>query len=121
MAYEEFTTWRRVLRDFREECALADAASQADRIRQALDLLNFVKDVTPTRAAQVHRLLAAEAYESAAIALLEPETWFFLSRGPNGTSLASVMLEGQTEESTAEGATLALALLMAKASALIKL
>ncbi|MBW8753057.1 MAG: hypothetical protein JF595_02720 [Sphingomonadales bacterium] len=116
---DEFTSWRVILSDFARNCGQMEAQDQADRIREALALLNFVKDVSPQRAAEVERLLAAQAYESAAISLMEPETGFLLSRGPNGVCLASVVLAGQTQETTAEGSTLALALLRAKTLALI--
>ena len=64
-------------------------------------------------------MVAAGAYETAALALLGSETGFMLSRGVKGSSLATVVLSGRDEEMTVEGTTAALALLAALAMALL--
>lgn len=68
---------------------------------------------------QLEVLLAADAYESAALALLGPEWGYMMSRGSGGVCLATVIAPGGDEDTTAQGATPALALMIALASALL--
>jgi hypothetical protein len=63
-------------------------------------------------------LLPAGAVESAALALVPEEAGYMLSRGNGGWHLASFVLPGLDEEITAEGPTMALALIGAMAGAL---
>ena len=67
----------------------------------------------------VAALLDAGASESATFALLGRETAFMVSRAVSGSYLATVVLPGRTEEFTARGRTLELALLAAKTAALL--
>lgn len=64
-------------------------------------------------------MLALGAYESAVFFLIGSDTAFMLSRGANGNCLASAVLPDGSEEVTAEGSTLALALLAAFLSSLL--
>lgn len=66
----------------------------------------------------VEALIRANAAESAALALLGAECGYLLSRGAAGQHLASVMLPAASEETSAGGDTLALALVGALALAL---
>ena len=63
-------------------------------------------------------LLKAGAAESAALALLGDCCGYMLSRGPMGEALATVILPGSSNECTANGDTLALAIAAALAQAL---
>jgi hypothetical protein len=64
-------------------------------------------------------LIAADAGESAALALLPQDAAYIVSRGTNGIHLASVMLDGIDEEVAAEASTAGLAILAAFAGALL--
>lgn len=66
----------------------------------------------------VARLVKAGADASAALALVEPVAGYMLSRAPGGRHLATVVLAGQSQEAHAEGASAALALVGALATAL---
>lgn len=63
-------------------------------------------------------LLTLRAYESAALALVSPQMGYILSRGGNGVAVASVALPLADQDTTACGATPALALLAALALSL---
>ena len=113
------------LRDFLHECIGSAPDEQADRIREAFSLLRQSAGKSKGARASLpdefalETMLATGAYESAAIALLDRETGFMLSRGGNGTCLATIAAPGGAKESTAEACTLALALLSARISALL--
>jgi hypothetical protein len=57
------------------------------------------------------RLLEAGAYESAAVALVGSDACYMVSRGVDGSSLASVLLPGMDTEVSAKGASFELALI----------
>ncbi|MCB2076664.1 MAG: hypothetical protein KDE55_03090 [Novosphingobium sp.] len=113
------------LNDFLHECVASAPVEQADRLREARALFDETSAIFPGLSenlpgqAEFERLLASAAYESAAISLLGPATSFMLSRGGNGTCLATMTLAEVDEDVTAEGSTLALALLAARVSALL--
>lgn len=67
---------------------------------------------------RIDALVAAGADASAALALVEPLASFMLSGAPGGRHLATVVLAGQADEHHAEGASAALALVGALATAL---
>lgn len=66
----------------------------------------------------VEALICADAPESAALSLLGTDCGYLLSRGAGGQHLASVMLPWASEETSAGGDTLALAVVGALALAL---
>lgn len=114
-----FTTWQNVLRDFVRKCEQSLPEDQAARIREARELANFALRPAPQQSeADIEEMLAARAYESAALALLTPGSGFMISRG-GGESLASVVLPGSETEFTAGGKSIALAILQAHALALL--
>jgi hypothetical protein len=100
-------------------------AQQAMLLREAMHLmiaapaplaawLGPVADVE-----SIECLLAAEASESAALALIPDHAGYMLSRGCNGVHLASVILPGMVREKyVAEGSSAALALLGAFVAAM---
>lgn len=112
------------VRDFASECAASVAADEPDRVRDALRLMLAsnappgLADPVPD-AARIEAMLLLGAAESAAIALIGPDTAFMLSRGINGSNLASVVLADGTSDFAAQGASLALSLLCAWASSLV--
>ena len=69
-------------------------------------------------AARFAALIATRACDAAALALLGADCGYMLSRGNHGEHLASIILPGQSAETTAIGDTLALALVAALAAAL---
>ena len=107
-------------------CAEARPRDTADRLREALGLLQIAPAalelwIEPCDdPARFEMMLAAQAYDSAALALLGRHTGFMLSRGPNGVCLASVILADAPVDITAEGANAALALLGAQLLALVQ-
>lgn len=99
-------------------------AEQGDRIREAARLVRQAPDdgepvasTQPDRQA-LEAMLSCGAFESAVLAIMGGESAFMLSRGGSGSCLASVVLPDGSEETIAEGSTLALALLAAHLSAL---
>lgn len=105
-------------------CAGSFAGDEAARIRDLCGLLSVVPDLArmagfpPPDFARVETLISAGAPESAVLALFGGEAGYLLSRGGSGQHLASVALPGATDDVTASGDTLALALIGALALAL---
>ena len=121
------TYWRMRLEELGLACQISEAAGQSDGVREAFDLLMLAPPVhclhlLPQLAeAKLEAMLAAGAYESAALALLPKSAGYMLSRGPNGEHLASVFLPASEQEMTASGATAALALVAALMAELAEL
>jgi hypothetical protein len=67
------------------------------------------------------QLLEAGAYESAAVALVGSDACYMVSRGVDGSSLASVILPGMETEVSARGASFELALIGAYLGAIFSL
>jgi len=105
------------LRRFLASCAVAGAAEQADRLREAAGLLGL--DTWSEEGRVFEAMLNCGAYESAGLVLLGGSTPFILSRGGPGTCLASTMLAHNSEEVVVESATLALALVAAHVTAIL--
>ena len=111
------------MRDFLYDCVASAPSEAADRLAEARALFaetGGARDI-PAQLPCVERfaaLIASEAFDSAALALLGPDTVFILSRGGGGKALASVV-SADGDEVTAEGSTTALALLAAQVSALL--
>ena len=115
--------WRMRLEELGIACRISEAAGEADGVREAFDLLMLAPPghhlhlgpkLAPKLAeAKVNAMLAAGAFESAALALLPHSAGYMLSRGPSGEHLASVFLSESERETTAAGATAALALVAA--------
>lgn len=117
--------WQARMEDFLYDCAASAASEQADRVREAAHL--FARSqadglglaVPSPDVAAIEAMVDCGAIESAALALLSPDAGFLLSRGGNGVCLASIVLPDGSEEVTAEGSTMALALLAALVSAVL--
>lgn len=132
---QDFTTsqalavWHGRMEDFLYDCAASAPVEEADRIREACRLLAQPHAAIaqqagplvarPVAADAIAAMLQAGAAESAVMALLAPEVGYILSRGGNGVCLASLVLPDGSEEVTAEGSTLALALLAGLVSAVL--
>lgn len=116
--------WHQRWRGFAAECEESTPAEEADRIREAWTLCRLAPAGMRAlfaglpAASRVEGLLAADAAESAALALVGPGMGYMLSRGGHGVALASLVLRQGEADHSAEGATLALALLSALARAL---
>jgi hypothetical protein len=93
---------------FAEHCRSSGAEDQAQRLRQALTLLR-----PASKPAMIEVMIAAGAFESAALALIGTDAAWMLSRSGAGRCLANVIAPGMTAEADGEGATPALALLAA--------
>lgn len=112
------------------DCTEADPGDERRVLRQLALLLGLAphglalsyglsgKARMATNPHQFETMLAAQAWESAALALLDGQTGYLLSRGASGIYLASVYPAGMTDDITAEAASAALALVAAHAAAL---
>lgn len=116
--------WCRRLEDLTLACVQSVAADQEERIREMRELLSRAPEpallaglVLPDAAAMEERL-DAQCWESAALAMLDSDSAYLLSRGSQGRHLASVILPGGVEDMPSPGSTLALALIGAMALAL---
>ena len=113
------------LRDLLHDCVASAACEEADRIAEAARLLcgawraGHVLPAPDAGAETIAALAKQGAGESAVLRLIGGEASFMLSRGGNGSCLATVVLPDGSEEMIAQGATLALALLAAHLSSLL--
>lgn len=96
----------RLLRQFADLCRSSAPADQARRVREARALIRAGQSP-----AMIEVMIAASAFESAALTLIGNEAAWLISKSAEGSCLASVVLPGMSEEATCEGATPALALL----------
>ena len=113
------------LRDLLHDCAASAPVEQADRIREAYDLLlrsashsDGSSGSVPDKGA-LDATLTLGAYEGAVIALVGGGESFMLSQGAHGICIASVVLPGGSDEVVSEGSTMALALLCAHITSII--
>jgi hypothetical protein len=119
--------WRRRLRDLVIDSACADADEQALHLRLFLDLVGKAPDVAVLAGivapsfSRLEAMIDCGACESAALAFVDPRTGCMISRGADGFHLASIALPGRQAEASASGATLALAVLGALATAIVGL
>lgn len=116
--------WRARLIDFHLACIACDPEDEAGRIREAAALLGTIAGKrrtaqVPHEARAVEAMLDCGAHESAALTLIGSGIGYMLSRGPNGRCFASLVLVEGEEETIAEGATPALALLAAFVGAML--
>ena len=115
--------WRTRVRAFLRDCEQGAPDTQAQRLREAVAILSAEPEQRSafTRAgldmAILDGLIECGAFESAALAIIGEGTAFMLSRSGDNRCLATIADHGV--EATAEGATLALALLAAYAGALL--
>lgn len=121
----ELSEWQVGLRAFITACDAAPRGDEARQVRAARALLSgapeassFCPELLPSEAA-IETMLAAGAGESAVLAMLTPGTALLLSKGGDGAAMASVALPDRPVDHSATGETLALALLVALARALL--
>jgi len=118
--------WRRAVGQLALACAGSFPGEEAQRLREMRRLLaeasepGLLRGLTVPSAERMDQLVAAEAAPSAAFALLGPDCGYLLSRGAGGQHLASVILPGADEETSATGDTVALALIGALGLALVE-
>lgn len=111
--------WRMRLGELGAACCISEPAGEADRIREAFDLLMLAPSGLLARLSHtaseksIKAMLAAGAFESAALTLLPQGAGYMLSRGASGEHLASIFLAHSECEMTANGSTAALALVAA--------
>lgn len=111
----------RQLHGFLDDCAGSARREEADRVREALRLLggSGVETTGALDTAAIEGMLASGAAIAAVIEILGRDTVFMLSRGGDNACLASVVQPDTKEEITAQGPTLALALLAAHVGAVL--
>jgi len=118
--------WRRQLGELALACAGSFPAEEAQRLIELRRLLaaapapSLIRGLAVPSGERLEQLIAADASESAALAMLGPECGYLLSRGASGQHLASVILPGADEEISAGGDSMALALVGAMALALVE-
>lgn len=118
--------WLRNLRHVADACESADEDDQAKLLRELRRLLAQA----PCRAQLSGLIVPAGAWfetrldqnccETAVLAILAGDAGYLLSRGAAGSHMASVVLPGKSQECSAGGKTLALALAGAIARALLQ-
>ena len=118
------TDWHARLGWLTYACAQADHAGAAELLRAAWRLLGdppadwrATIDLTIDELG-LEALLHAGGEDAAALALLQGWAGFMVSHGPGGRFMATVLIDGRAEETTADGASAGLALLGALAAAL---
>lgn len=117
--------WRRRLRDLASDSACAEPQEQGFHLRRFMELVGRAPDVAvlagivSPSASRLEAMIDCGACESAALAFVDPHTGCMVSRGADGFHLASIALPGWESEASASGATLALAVLGALATAII--
>lgn len=120
----EWADWRCRLEVVAAASATAEPGEQAVLLREFHDLIAHMPErllldgVALPGAIAWERLLDCHAYETAALAFVGPRTGCMISRGAEGFNLASIALPGRGLEVSANGATLALAVLSALAGAI---
>ena len=118
--------WKTRMRALQRDCVASVPKEQAARIREAARLLGGrgarVAGCPPIAISSnaLEAMLSAGAFESAVLHVMGSEAAFMLSRGGNGSCLATVVQPDGAEEMIAEGATPALALLAAHLAALVE-
>lgn len=116
--------WRDQLAELALACAAAGRADGAELVQRALDLLGTAPPalrglrVEAGAARRVAALLAGDAADAAALALLEGRAGYLLSRGTTGPHMATVVVDGADGEASGEGDSAALALVGALAALL---
>ena len=115
--------WRERVRRFVRDCEESAAGLEPQRLREAADIVSSgpMPHSVFTRAgleiATLDGLIEAGAFESAALAVIGDRAALMMSRSADGRCLATIADHGV--EATAEGASLALALLAAFAGSLL--
>lgn len=118
--------WRQELGEIALACAGSFPAEEAQRLRDMRRLLAAAPTVALLHgtcvpsADRIDQLIAADAAANAALEMLGPDCGYLLSRGASGQHLASVILPGVDEETSASGDTMALALIGALGLALVE-
>lgn len=108
------------LRAFLHDCAGSAACEEGDRVREAARLLggSGLEGTGPLDRLAMDAMICAGAAVDAVLQILGRDTGFMLSRGQHGACLATVVRSG-SDEATAQGSTLALALLCAHLGAVL--
>lgn len=114
--------WRRALRALALCCAGSDVLETPERLCEINALLGaatamHVRGVLRMRADRLWALLDLGAWDTAVTAMLAQGTGYLVSRSGDGASLATITLPGSARESSASGASPALALIGALACA----
>jgi hypothetical protein len=118
--------WRQQLSELALACAGSFPADEVQRLMELRRLLasapapSMVRGLAVPSSERLNQLIAVDASESAALAMLGPDCGYLLSRGAGGQHLASIILPGAEEEMSAGGDSTALALVSAVALALIE-
>lgn len=119
--HEHSEVWREHMTAFLCHCRASAASEQADRLREAIGILHTKRSGDDSVAIaddlKVGHWLAQSAFECAALEVLGPKAEFELSCGKGRDLSARVRLPGQSQFSSSEGRSIALALLAAWASA----
>lgn len=120
----EIDEWHTHFAALAHACAQADQSEAADLLREGWRLLGdpptcWHRSIIVTLVeVEFEAMLGAGAEDAAAVAILQDWAGFMLSHGPGGGYMATVVVEGLAGEASADGASVALALLGATARAL---
>lgn len=110
------------LHGFLNDCAGSAACEEGDRVRDAMRLLGGSgPDASgPLDMAMLETMVDSGAAVAAAIAIVGRESCLMLSRGSGNVCLASIAPAGTGDDVTAQGPTLALALLAAHVESVLR-
>ena len=117
--------WQQELGELALACAGSFPAEEAQRLRDMRRLLAsapipaLLRGLAVPCAERLDELVMAGAAASAVLEMLGPDCGYLLSRGASGQHLASVILPGADEETSASGDTMALAVIGALGLALV--
>ena len=126
-ATERARAWQARARDLVDLCAVSAPCEEADRLTEALALLDEKALPAgspaglPADGPDLGAMIAAGGSLSAAMDLLGPRAGYLLSHAPGGSCMATVVFPAHGHEETAEGTTPALAVLAAHFAALLVL
>ncbi|WP_156843230.1 hypothetical protein [Novosphingobium aquimarinum] len=116
--------WTARLENFLNDCMNSREEEQNARIADAANLFLSIplvqsQSADAAKTGSVRALIAAGAALDAALAIIGTDAVFMLSRGGDGTCLATMILSDGTEEVMGEAGTPALALLAAYTAAVL--
>ena len=117
-------TWRGKAAKLYLDCCASYADEQELRMHNLRDLLkeapnpDLISGLAIAEIDRLNSLLANHAWESAIFSMFGKQLGYMLSRGADGSYLASVTLPGSAREATSTGDTVALAFVGAIALAL---
>ena len=127
ISFESHKTWMDEILFTQSSCLNSNSEANLEILVGVAYLMNTappginLSNRSPRCNRSFEQLLEAGAYESAAVALVGSDACYMVSRGADGSSLASVILPGMETEVSARGASFELGLIGAYLGAIFSL